>query len=173
MALAGWLFADLALLLFIITVVVVADFPADATEDTAAIESPSPSPTPSPTEPEPTAEPGVEPVPHEYIVHTDAAGIIAGDSDATAALVTALEDEFAQLVSQGYKVGFALTFGGASEPGYGGDLAEAANKILARSFPDLFGDAPTRHFWTSSNKDGYREGTLEIELYLLAIDSPE
>jgi hypothetical protein len=165
-SLAGWLFADLALLLFIITVVVVADFPADAPEAPAAIESPSPTPEPSPS---PTAEPGVEPRPHEFIVHTDAAGIIAGDSKAVDALVTALEADFAALVDQGYKVGFALTFGGADDPGYGGDLAEAANKILARSFPDLFADAPTRSFWTSSNKDGYRVGTLEIELYLLAI----
>lgn len=170
MSMAGWLFADLALLLFIITVAVAADFPA---EDTAVAEeataSPSPSPSPPEPSPTPTAEPGVEPEPRVFYVDTDAAGIVSGDDKAVGDLVDALDEDFAALVDQGYKVGFALTFGGAADPGYGGDIAESANEALVKAFPELFGDAPTRHFWTSSNKEGVDVGTLQIELYLLAI----
>jgi hypothetical protein len=170
MSMAGWLFADLALLLFLITVAVASDFPAaestSAAEEATASPSPSSSPTP---EPSPTAEPGVEPEPRVFYVDTDAAGIVSGDEKAVDALVDELDEPFADLVDQGYKVGFALTFGGAADPGYGGDIAESANKALVRAFPELFGDAPTRHFWTSSNAEGVDVGTLQIELYLLAI----
>ncbi len=165
MSMAGWLFADLALLLFIITVVVAADFPA---EETAAVEEPSSSPSPEPS-PTPTAEPGVEPEPRVFYVDTDASGIVSGDEKAVGDLVDELEEDFDALLDQGYKVGFALTFGGAADPGYGGDIAESANEALVRFFPELFGDAPTRHFWTSSNKEGVDVGTLQIELYLLAV----
>lgn len=161
---AGWLFADLALLLFIITVVVAADFPA---EDTVAVaEEVAASPEPSPTL---APEPGVEPEPRVFYVDTDAPGIVSGESKAVDDLIDALDEDFAMLVDQGYKVGFALTFGGAADPGYGGDIAESANTALVKAFPDLFGDAPTRHFWTSSNKEGVDIGTLQIELYLLAV----
>ncbi|GAA1674155.1 hypothetical protein GCM10009830_20650 [Glycomyces endophyticus] len=167
-SLAGWLFADLALLLFIVTVAVAADFPPDdsAGSEAAATPDAAASPTPEPT---PTAEPGVESEPHVFYVDTDAAGIVAGDADAEAALTAALRDDFEALVAQGYKVGFALTFGGAEEPAFGGDIAEASNRVLAEGFPELFGTAPMRHFWTSSNKDGIDVGTLQVELYLLAV----
>ncbi|HEX2145832.1 MAG TPA: hypothetical protein VHG10_15145 [Glycomyces sp.] len=169
LSLAGWLFADLALLLFIITIAVAADFPsvdAEAAEEASASPSPTPSPTP---EPSPTVEPGVESEPRVFYVDTDGAGLIDGDSGAEKDLVAALEADFAALVAEGYTVGFALTFGGAVEPGVGGALAEAANKVMVKSFPDLFGDAPTRHFWTSSGKENIDVGTLQIELYLLAV----
>ncbi|MEU5156344.1 hypothetical protein [Glycomyces sp. NPDC021274] len=168
-SLAGWLFADLALLLFIITVVIAADFPAaeadppEAAPPTSAAASESPSPNPSPT-----ADPGVESEPHVFYVDTDAAGLVSGDAAAEAGLVDALRADFDALTAQGYTVGFALTFGGADDPGYGGDIAEAANAVMATTFTDLFGDAPTRHFWTSSNKEGVDVGTVQIELYLLA-----
>jgi hypothetical protein len=169
MSLAGWLFADLALLLFIITVVIAADFPAAEADppEAAASASPEPSGEPSPS-PSPTAEPGVESEPHVFYVDTDAAGLVSGDANARNGLIDALRADFDALVAQGYTVGFALTFGGADDPGYGGDIAEAANKVMAGAFPDLFGDAPTRHFWTSSNKEGVDVGTVQIELYLLA-----
>ncbi|THV43281.1 hypothetical protein [Glycomyces buryatensis] len=169
MSLAGWLFADLALLLFIITVAVAADFPFDTADaSTESVESPSPTPSEEPS-PSPTAEPGVESEPHVFYVDTDADGIISGDDKAEDGLTGKLRDDFEELVDQGYTVGFALTFGGAAEPGYGGDLAEAANKVLRKAFPELFGDAPTRHFWTVSGKGDIKEGTLQIELYLLAV----
>lgn len=104
-----------------------------------------------------------------FYANTDAAGIVANDGEAVGDLVDALDEDFAELADQGYTVGFALTFGGAADPGYGGDIAESANEALVKSFPELFGDAPNRHFRTSSNKEGYDAGTLQIELYLLAV----
>ncbi|WP_100445813.1 hypothetical protein [Glycomyces xiaoerkulensis] len=167
-SLAGWLFADLALLLFIITIVVVSDFPAaaldDGPEETAP--APSPSPTPSPT-PEPTADPGVEPEPLVFYVDSDAAGLVDGSESAERDLVDDVAEHFEPLIQDGSRVGFMLTFGGASDPGYGGSIAAAANEVMAEAYPDLFGDAPTRHFWTSSGKEAISTGTLQIELYLL------
>ena len=169
LSLAGWLFADLALLLFIITVAVAADFPAvDAEAADEALASPTPAPSPTP-EPLPTVEPGVQSEPHVFYVDSDGAGLIDGDSGAEKALVSALEDDFAALAAEGYTVGFALTFGGAVEPGVGGAMAEAANKVMVSAFPELFGDAPTRHFWTSSGKEDIDVGTLQIELFLLVV----
>lgn len=169
LSLAGWLFADLALLLFIITVAVAADFPpvdAEAAEEAIASPSESPSPTPEPT---PTAEPGVQSEPHRFFVDSDGAGLIDGDSGAERDLVNAVKADFDALVAEGYTVGFAMTFGGAVEPGVGGAMAEAANKVLVAAFPELFGDAPTRHFWTSSGKEDIEVGTLQIELFLLVV----
>lgn len=167
MSLAGWLFADLALLLFIITVVIAADFPAAEADPPEAAAPTSSEATEEPS-PSPTAEPGVESEPHVFYVDTDAAGLVGGDAEAENGLIEALRADFDALAAQGYTVGFALTFGGADDPGYGGDIAEAANKVMAGAFPGLFGDAPTRHFWTSSNKEGVDVGTVQIELYLLA-----
>jgi hypothetical protein len=169
LSLAGWLFADLALLLFIITVAVAADFPpVDAEAADEALTSPSPTPSPTP-EPSPTVEPGVQSEPHVFFVDSDGAGLIDGDAEAEKDLVNALEDDFAALVAAGYTVGFAMTFGGAVEPGVGGAMAETANEILVDAFPELFGAAPTRHFWTSSGKEDIDVGTLQIELFLLVV----
>ncbi len=169
LSLAGWLFADLALLLFIITVAVAADFPpvdAEAAAEASASPSESPSPTP---EPSPTVEPGVQSEPIVYYIDSDASGLIDGDKGTAQDLVAALQDDIAALVADGYTVGFAMTFGGAVEPGVGGAMAEAANEILVAAFPEFFGDAPTRAYWTSTGKDGIEVGTLQIELFLLVV----
>lgn len=142
--LAGWLFADLLLVLALVSMADRPDPLAAARPEptTSASDSASPSPTPSPTGPE-----GVSRSPVKFTVHgTDKGGLERQLRSATARW-------------KGRTAALVLTFGG----GNGGTVyAHRVNSVLTEARPDMFG----RRMATDDFLDlGARADTAMVRVY--------
>lgn len=162
---AGWLFADMLLVLFLVglgsqsTV-----FPATAEDSLTPSTSPSPpQPTPSIT-PTPMEPPGLnrDPVIISLDINTSAL-LDVGPMQEEAAealrvqVVQGLNDEGAADAT----AGMVLIWGYASQPGRGMTIAEAvATQLPAAS--DVFEVTPGRALWS-----GGAESRVDLEIYLL------
>ncbi|MCK8676021.1 hypothetical protein [Streptomyces lichenis] len=148
--LAGWLFADMLLVLTLVSMGDQGDPRA-----VAAAVSPSPSatgrekPPPSPS-PKPSGPRSVERKPVKI-------GLAAAPSD-TDRMVAELRSATAR--HQGRTAAIVLTFGQATDPGAGQDYAGEVNDALRRARPDMFGTATTRDFW-----NGGPSGRADLEIY--------
>ena len=146
--LAGWLFADMLLVLALVSM-------GDRGDPLAAQAATHPSPStgakPSPeTSPTPQGPRSVERKPVK--VHVTAE---AGD---TARMVTQLRA--ATVRYEGRAAAFVLTFGQAPEPSDGQAYAREINTSLHAARPDMFTDATTRDFW-----NGGPAGSADLEIY--------
>ncbi|WP_371100475.1 hypothetical protein [Streptomyces sp. PU_AKi4] len=146
--LAGWLFADMLLVLALVSMGDRGDplaAQADAKPSKPAAVKPSPTPSPTPTGPRSVARKPVK-------VRLTAA---VGD---TARMVKQLRAATTRY--EGREAAFILTFGQASEPSDGQAYAREVNKALRKARPDMFTDATTRDFW-----NGGPSGSADLEIY--------
>ncbi|MDH6226798.1 hypothetical protein [Streptomyces sp. MJP52] len=154
--LAGWLFADMLLVLALVSMGDRAD--PLAAEAAAARPSPSasasasasPSPSPSPTRTGPRSL-ELKPVKIRVVA---AAGKQAAMVRQIREATERHEDREAALV---------LTFGEAPDTGQGQAYADEVNKALGKARPEMFGDAVRRPFWQGSRTSG--SASLEIYFY--------
>lgn len=149
--LAGWLFADLLLLLL---VVALGSLPREERASASASGTPSPSSSGSvsPSPGERQAERGLVLRPCRFVVRTGSAPSVtrqfgtqlkkAGVADRTA--------------------GFVLSFGTAPDPGPGQAAAEKVNSQITSALP-RFRHAPKRGYWK-----GGSSGQVKIDVFFLA-----
>ncbi|MFE7189021.1 hypothetical protein [Kitasatospora sp. NPDC057541] len=154
--LAGWLFADMLLVLALVAMGDQGD--PVAAERAAAGPSASPSAsatadaTPS-AAPTPTGPRGVEHDPVTVDVSGD-----ASDAAGLAAQVRAATERYA-----GRQAAVVLTFGSNRDPGVGQAYAHTVNGLLAQARPEMFRGTTTRDF--ISLADNPRHASLEIYFY--------
>jgi hypothetical protein len=147
--LAGWLFADM---LLVLALVAMGD-QADPLAAEAAKPSPSPSASGS-AKPEKPEDKGPRAVVRKPVkVALDAA---PGDEDA---IVRGLREATEKY--EGREAAFVLTFGRHTDPGSGGAYAHEVNSLLEKARSDMFAGATTRDFW----KGGASSGHADIEIY--------
>ncbi|MFJ8082657.1 hypothetical protein ACIQ6Y_18780 [Streptomyces sp. NPDC096205] len=178
--LAGWLFADLFLVLFLVVVgMAAADGPdtdttagASPTPSVSASvsESPSKSPTPSPSRTR-KGPVGLDPRRHTFTVTLSGGSTrrASGAGTLNAAdrrrVVAALDREMRRS-ADGRRIGMVITFGLAPQEmlGAGTDLAEDVNRALKSGRPRAFcgGQVGTRAFWFGGSAD-----RVEVELYYI------
>ncbi|MDT6984021.1 hypothetical protein ACFSUJ_29310 [Streptomyces lusitanus] len=146
--LAGWLFADMLLVLALVSMGDRGDplaARADAKPSKPAAVEPSPEPSPTPTGPRSVARKPVK-------VQLTAA---AGDTTRMVEKLRAATTRY-----EGREAAIVLTFGQASEPSDGQAYAREVNKALRKARPDMFTDATTRDFW-----NGGPSGSADLEIY--------
>ncbi|MFF7449485.1 MULTISPECIES: hypothetical protein [unclassified Streptomyces] len=171
--LAGWLFADLFLVLFLVVLgMTTSDGPDEAA---GAGKSPRPSPSASGTSPSPSRTAkgplGLDPKRHTFAVtlSTGATGRATGRGGLSAVdrknVVAALDKEI-RASGDGRRIGMVITFGVAPQAQLGAatDLAEDVNRTLKSARPQAFcgGNVGTRPFWSGGSAD-----RVEIELYYI------
>ncbi|MEU1472322.1 hypothetical protein ABZ434_29380 [Streptomyces sp. NPDC005761] len=147
--LAGWLFADMLLVLALVAMGDRGDplaAEAAAKPSASASAKPKPSKAPGPKGPRAVRNKPVK-------VSIDAA---AGDRDRIEERLRA-----ATAAYKGRQAAFVLTFGRHADPGAGGAYAHEVNSLLEKARPDMFGGATTRDFW----KGGSSTGHADIEIY--------
>ncbi|TQL74534.1 hypothetical protein FB566_0017 [Stackebrandtia endophytica] len=138
---AGWLFADLAVILMVIFLAVGTDHPVEANAE--------PDPIPSAT-PEPSEEPedtGMSVDPIITTLTTNTSKLRDGDGKALKKL---LLKEFGDLETDGEHAAVVLTFGGTHDANVGADIAAHANKVMRSALPDfmeLVSSKGTRNYW--------------------------
>jgi hypothetical protein len=158
--LAGWLFADLFLVLFI---VVFSSQPTVATPRPKAFLSPSAHPSPAPSakpspKPGQPARLGLEPTPVNIDVAVSPADIDnpATRSHAAAQLLASLNGQLAAGHHSGLRAGFVLVFAG-SVTGAGDPIDEAVQvasmviPILQKHDATVFGTASGEGLWGGAN----------------------
>ncbi|MFJ8011236.1 hypothetical protein [Streptomyces sp. NPDC096339] len=152
--LAGWLFADMLLVLALVAMGDQGDpvKAAEADKNSRASASPSASPSPGPTaSPTPTGPRAVERTAVELSVD--------GDASDTDRILRQLRDRTGQY--QGRTAAFVLTFGRNPEVGGGVEYARRINGLLAKARPEMFSGATTRDFFVQ----GSSGGRADIEIY--------
>ncbi|MFD8420719.1 hypothetical protein [Streptomyces sp. NPDC059466] len=179
--LAGWLFADV--LLVIVLVVLGGE---RAPHDRTAAQDASPAPTPSARRspsPEPTVTPtptptqrarpgGLDPATRSITVHTDADALVAGSKSAKADLERQVADGIERF--KGRTAAFVMVFGtvhgagGAVDSGRSDAYATAVARLLPRTEPAFFppySEKIIRGYHDSSGD--ISSGTARIELFFL------
>ncbi|MER6437291.1 hypothetical protein ABT275_13150 [Streptomyces sp. NPDC001185] len=179
--LAGWLFADV--LLVIVLVVLGGE---QTPHDRTAAQDPSPAAAPTRTA-RPTATPGSAPSPtstrragpagldpatRSITVHTDADALVAGSKAAKADLERQVSDGIERF--KGRTAAFVMVFGtvhgvgGAVDSGRSDAYATAVARLLPRTAPAFFppySEKIIRGYHDSSGDIG--SGTARIELFFL------
>ncbi|MFF4433771.1 hypothetical protein ACFYZ4_32020 [Streptomyces sp. NPDC001513] len=176
--LAGWLFADL--LLVIVLVVLGSEVPAAApdpnpgptpTTTTTADPGRSPSPTPSDT----SRPGGLDPVTVSVGIHLDPDALISGRSSETAELTRQITQEIKRY--EGRTAAFVMVFGtvrtgsgsaGSVDTGRSDTYATAVAKLLPQAAPQFFppySEKIIRGYHDSGQ--GIPSGTARIELFFL------
>ncbi|MGW3667530.1 hypothetical protein [Streptomyces sp. NPDC005141] len=145
--LAGWLFADMLLVLALVAM-------GDQGDPQAAEQRPDPSSATSAAAKRKPRHTGPRAVVRTPVrVAVDAS---AGDEEG---IVRALRGATARY--RGRQAAFVLTFGRHTDPGAGGRYAHDVNALLEKARPDMFRAATTRDFW----KGGASSGHADIEIY--------
>ncbi|MEV5322079.1 hypothetical protein AB0K92_31340 [Streptomyces sp. NPDC052687] len=146
--LAGWLFADLLLVLALVAM-------GDQGDPQAARPAESASPSRSATAP---ARPDKPEGPRAVVRTPVKVAVDAAPGDKNA-MVREVREATARY--SGRQAAFVLTFGHHVDPGAGGDYAHQVNSSLEKARPDMFQDATTRDFW----KRGAATGHADLEIY--------
>ncbi|QFZ72871.1 hypothetical protein GFH48_05940 [Streptomyces fagopyri] len=177
--LAGWLFADV--LLVIVLVVLGGE---RTPHEGAFARGPSPTPTPTPSarrspSPEPTATPaprtrpgGLDPATRSITVHTDADALVAGSKAARADLEHQVTDGIERF--RGRTAAFVMVFGtvhgagGAVDSGRSDAYATAVARLLPRAEPAFFPPYSEKIIRGDHDSSGdISSGTARIELFFL------
>lgn len=155
--LAGWLFADMLLVLALVAMgdqgdPLTAEQAAKANPSASSSASPSarPSRSPSPRNTDPRA---VERKPVKVNVNGDAA-----DTSAMVKQLRAVTAKYA-----GHHAAFVLTFGSNHDPNVGKAYAHAINTLLPKARPEMFQGTTTRDFIDLTGNP--RHAALEIYFY--------
>ncbi|WP_327677933.1 hypothetical protein [Kitasatospora sp. NBC_00458] len=156
--LAGWLFADLLLVLALVAMgdqgdpVAAARATATPTPTAGASATATASATPPPA-PTPTGPRGVE---HDAVTVD-----VTGDPSDTAGLAAQIRAGTERYA--GRQAAVVLTFGSNRDPGVGQAYAHTVNGLLAQARPEMFQGTTTRDF--ISLTDNPRHASLEIYFY--------
>jgi len=162
--LAGWLFADLFLVLLVIAFSLTPQRDARSSTTSARPQSPSPSPSPSS---ETIKPPVLERVPVDLRIPVDLGALEAGGLDGAAAsgLVAELDRMLAERASNLRRAGFVLVFaaGPATPQGINTATARArlAFTVIQRTHP-AFGDASGEGYWSGGSN------FVEIKVFFYA-----
>ncbi|MHB9858278.1 hypothetical protein [Streptomyces sp. YIM S03343] len=146
--LAGWLFADLLLLLLVIAL---GSLPREDRTDVSATSTPSRSGTVSPS-PSERAERGLVLKPCSFTVATGSAGSVTRQ----------ISGQLKKAGVANRTAGFVLSFGTAPDPGPGQAAAEKVNSQITKDLP-RFSHAPKRGYWK-----GGPSGKVRIDVFFLA-----
>lgn len=152
MAWAGWLFADILLVLFIVGLGVQ---PTAFPEVAAA----SPTPTPTPTEP-----PGLSREPVVVTLNVSTAALLgsgAAREEAEVALSASIADGLREAGLEGAKAGMVLVWAHARDVNRGLSIAEAVVGQLPQA-STMFGETTSRSLWY-----GGTESRVDLEIYVL------
>lgn len=147
--LAGWLFADMLLVLALVAMGDQGD-PIAAKEAEKGRDKPSASASPKPSK-TPKGPRAVMRKPVKVSIKAP-----SGDRDR---IVDKLRDVTAPY--KGRQAAIVLTFGEHADPGPGQAYARQVNSALSKARPDMFGGTTTRDFW----QGGSSAGRAEIEIY--------
>jgi hypothetical protein len=166
---AGWLFADCMLGLMLIGL---ASDPGTAGAEAVARHSTSittTAPTTTahlPTSARPTRTKKAVTVPavdrRAYVQDFQ----IRGRSDAV--IVADMRRRYSGIAQSRRGAAFVLSFGTASQPGDGVQLAARTNALLTRSSPAIFAGAARRDFWRGTGTGAPRDGVVRVEVYLFS-----
>ncbi|WP_330239711.1 hypothetical protein [Streptomyces sp. NBC_00525] len=148
--LAGWLFADMLLVLALVSMgdrgdPLAAEASGASPRPSASTSATAPKPKPSPTGPR-----SVERKPVKFEVTAS-----AGDTDAMVSQLTRKTARY-----KGRTAAFVITFGNAPETGVGQAYAEEINKALKVARPTMFRGATPRNFWSKGST-----GSADLEIY--------
>lgn len=159
-AIAGWVFADLLLVLFVVGL-------ASAVPE----EPPKPEPSAAPS-PEPEIV-GMRTIPSKATIRFNATELVAGGGSARAEaddVCKAVRKATTKL--RGERAALVLIFGGAPEAAPAQRAARAVGKQLTCADGDLFPPGtPSRPFWDGGLD--YGEARLEIFSYITEQSAPE
>ncbi|WP_328970147.1 hypothetical protein [Streptomyces sp. NBC_00239] len=146
--LAGWLFADMLLVLALVAMGDQGDpvRAAEAAKHVKSGASPSAQPKPKPKGPR-----AVVRTAKEFTLDVD-----AGDTDRAVRQLRAKTAKW-----QGRKAAFVLTFGRSPDVGGGVEYARRINSLLVKARPDMFTGATTRDFFVQGASGGH----ADIEIY--------
>ncbi|MFD8736901.1 hypothetical protein ACFV06_18570 [Streptomyces sp. NPDC059618] len=143
---AGWLFADMLLVLALVAM-------GDQGDPQAADQRPGASSSAS------AAAKRARHTGPRAVVRTPVKVAVDAPSGDDAGIVRALRGATARY--RGRQAAFVLTFGRHTDPGAGGAYAHEVNSLLEKARPDMFRAATTRDFW----KGGASSGHADIEIY--------
>ncbi|MFE2718508.1 hypothetical protein ACFXKI_42910 [Streptomyces mirabilis] len=149
--LAGWLFADMLLVLALVSM-------GDRGDPLAAQAAARPSPSSASPSAKPSPEPSPTPSGPRSVERKPVKIRVAAAAGDTARMVKQLRTATARY--KGRTAAFVLTFGQAPEPGAGQAYASRINASLRKARPHMFTDATTRDFW-----NGGASGTADLEIY--------
>lgn len=162
---AGWLFADLMLVLFLVglgsepTV-----YPTPTPSPTETIPTPEPAPTPTPT---PQAPPALAKDPITIPLTVEFAELL-GSSATRAAAGTRLRQQLAVAVeSHNFtteRAGMVLVWTFHKDPGAGTSISRVISEEIAAGNDAFFSGAVMRPFWSGNSE---RRGTVELEIYVI------
>jgi hypothetical protein len=177
--LAGWLFADLLLALFVVFLgaqggAALGALPKDSGSSTGGASATPTSTTTTEvattttTAPPPAKPAGVETTPYKFEVQTNEAALTGPDGPAKDAERQRIADEvITKLRADGRidrRAGFVLTFGVNPTVGQGQVLAAAFNETLKMKVTSVFGSAALRNFDYRSSAG---QGQARVEVYFL------
>ncbi|MFB7472203.1 hypothetical protein [Kitasatospora sp. NPDC056184] len=153
--LAGWLFADMLLVLALVAM-------GDQGDPVAAERAAAAEPTATPSA-SATAGPGSTPTPTgpRGVEHDPVTVDVGGDASDTAGLTAQIRAATERYT--GRQAAVVLTFGSNRDPGLGQAYAHAVNGLLAQARPEMFRGTTTRDF--ISLADNPRHASLEIYFY--------
>ncbi|MEU1853245.1 hypothetical protein ABZ499_29285 [Streptomyces sp. NPDC019990] len=149
--LAGWLFADMLLVLALVSM-------GDRGDPLAAQAATRPSPSASSTDAEPSPEPSPTPQGPRSVERKPVKVRVTAAVGDTARMVKRLRAATARY--EGRVAAIVLTFGQAQEPSDGQAYAREINTSLRKARPDMFTGATTRDFWNSGST-----GAADLEIY--------
>ncbi|MGW1532288.1 hypothetical protein [Streptomyces aureus] len=149
--LAGWLFADMLLVLALVSM-------GDRSDPLAAQAAAHPSPSSRPLGAGPSPEPSPTPSGPRSVERKPVKISVTAAAGDTSRMVERLRAATARY--KGRNAAFVLTFGKAPEPGAGQAYANEINTALRKARPHMFTDATTRDFW-----NGGASGSADLEIY--------
>jgi hypothetical protein len=169
---AGWLFADLLLVLSVIflisgskkTPVVLPNAQTPAfTSQTEIVNRLTPTSTRF--QYTPTPEYGLNPMPSTFYIYIDnMSGFLGGDTISTNDFLKGVKKNLGN--ANNLKAGLIITQGYHKEISLGLQLANKANELLIENFPNEFGGKYliAKSYWYGSNQK-FPSGTIKLEIY--------
>ncbi|MFD0272351.1 hypothetical protein ACFVHB_00385 [Kitasatospora sp. NPDC127111] len=160
--LAGWLFADLLLVLLVVALSALpAPRPEASATPSASLPGPtttSAAPSPSPTRP---AERGLVIQPCRFTVNVGYSTLGGSGADQVA---SQLDTQLRAAGVEQRTAGFVLSFGHAPDVNVGQDAARKVNDVLNGRLPAVFGKAPKRGYWTGDSASD----VVDVDVFFLA-----
>ena len=157
-SMAGWLFADLLLVLFLV------GLGTELTATADPVPPPMEEPAPKP-EPEPESPPGMRLDAELVQFDVNADALLADgtaeqktERDRVSKLIRRITDDL-----KDSRAAMVILWGQAREPQRGQDLARAVQPLLQVARPDVFGENASKALWNGKNP---QDGRVELEIYL-------
>lgn len=151
-SLAGWVFADMLLVLFLVGI-------------GTAVTLKVPEPEPEPEEPIEQIV-GMNLDPQMERITVDSAGLLAGDKDAQKRSCRALKNAFSQQITDSDQAAFILIFAGGGDAGIAKRVSEKVEPQLHCASPEVFPkDTVARAYW-DGKADSVNNVRVEVFFYI-------